>query len=57
MQLILGSTFTGLKSPSSSSSAGSGSGVSNLASTYGGITGNVNICNDSSAFAGPDGPG
>lgn len=57
VQLILGSTFTQLKSPSSSSSGSSSSGTSNLASTYGGITGNVNICNDSSAFAGPDGPG
>lgn len=57
VQLILGSTFTALKSPSSGASGSSGSGVSNLASTYGGITGNVNICNDSSAFAGPDGPG
>jgi LCP family protein required for cell wall assembly len=53
VQLILGSTFSALKSPSSSGS----SAVSNLASTYGGITGNVNICNDSSAFAGPDGAG
>jgi LCP family protein required for cell wall assembly len=50
VQLILGSTFTGLTSTSSGSS-----GVADLASTYGGITGNVNICSDSSAFAGPDG--
>ncbi|MGH3301165.1 MAG: LCP family protein [Streptosporangiaceae bacterium] len=57
VQLILGSTFTALKSPGTSSSGGGGSGVSDIASTYGGITGNVNICNDSSAFAGPDGPG
>jgi LCP family protein required for cell wall assembly len=56
VQLIVGSTFTALKSPSTSTSS-SGSGVSDIASTYGGITGNVNICNDSSAFAGPDGPG
>jgi LCP family protein required for cell wall assembly len=53
VQLILGSTFTALTPPGSAGS----SGVSNLASTYGGITGNVNICKDSSAFAGPDGPG
>ncbi len=41
--------------PAAGSSASSSSGTSNLASTYGGITGNVNICHDSSAFAGPDG--
>lgn len=56
VQLILGSTFTALKS-TPSSSGGSSSGVSDIASTYGGITGNVNICDDSSAFAGPDGAG
>jgi LCP family protein required for cell wall assembly len=49
LDLILGSTFTGLKV------AKSKSGISNLAQTYGGITGSTNICNDSSAFAGPDG--
>jgi LCP family protein required for cell wall assembly len=49
LRLILGSTFTGLKSAKQSS------GISNLARTYGGITGNTNICNDGSAFAGPDG--
>jgi hypothetical protein len=53
VELILGSSFTGL---SSSSSSGSSS-TSSLAATYGGITGNTNICNDSAAFAGPDGPG
>jgi LCP family protein required for cell wall assembly len=49
LQLILGSTFTGLKS------ANANSAISNLAKTYGGITGNTNICSDSAAFAGPDG--
>jgi LCP family protein required for cell wall assembly len=53
VQLILGSSFTSLNAPGS----GGSSSLSNLASTYGGITGNVDICNDSSAFAGPDGPG
>jgi LCP family protein required for cell wall assembly len=52
LQLILGSTFTGL---SSSSSGSSGSSTANLAATYGGITGSTNICDDASAFAGPDG--
>jgi hypothetical protein len=49
LHLILGSSFTGLKAASSNS------GISNLAKTYGGITGNTNICGDSAAFAGPDG--
>jgi len=49
LHLILGSTFTGLKAPNGSS------GISNLASTYSGITGNTNICSDKSAFAGPNG--
>ena len=49
LHLIIGSTFTALKAPSGNS------GISNLAETYGGITGSQNICNDSSAFAGPDG--
>lgn len=47
LSVILGSTFTALKS------AASNSGIQNLAGTYGGITGNVNICKDSSAFSGP----
>jgi len=49
LHLILGSTFTGLKAASGNS------GISNLAKTYGGITGNANICHDGAAFAGPDG--
>ena len=46
LHLILGSTFTSLNTASGSS------GISNLASTYGGITANVNICRDTSAFNG-----
>jgi LCP family protein required for cell wall assembly len=49
LHVILGSAFSGLKAPKGKS------GISNLAQTYGGITGNTNICKDSSAFAGPDG--
>jgi LCP family protein required for cell wall assembly len=49
LHLILGSTFTGLKA------ANGNSAISNLAKTYGGITGSTNICSDSAAFAGPDG--
>ena len=65
VDLILGSSFTGIKaaSPGSTSGAGSSSGasssssgVSNVTKTYGGITGNTNICADSGAFTGPDVP-
>jgi len=49
LSLILGSTFTTLAAPSGNAA------ISNLAKTYGGITGNTNICDDSNAFAGPDG--
>ena len=63
VDLILGSSFSGIKaaSPGStpsagSSSASSSSGVSNVTKTYGGITGNANICADSGAFTGPDVP-
>jgi LCP family protein required for cell wall assembly len=53
LQLILGSTFSSLQpvQPTPTSSAT----IQNIASTYGGITGSVNICHDQSAFAGPDG--
>jgi LCP family protein required for cell wall assembly len=58
IDLILGSTFTELKTPSASSSTSSGksgSSTANLTKTFGGIQGNVNVCKDNSAFAGPDG--
>jgi LCP family protein required for cell wall assembly len=53
LQLILGSTFSSLQrvQPAPTSSAT----IQNIANTYGGITGSVNICNDRAAFAGPDG--
>ena len=55
--LVLGSSFDGLKSSGSSKSGRSTTpdSIDNLASQYGGITGNTNICGDSAAFAGPDG--
>ena len=59
VDLILGSSFTGIRAaaaaPSSSPSAPS-SGMSNVTKTFGGITGNTNICSDSGAFSGPDVP-
>jgi LCP family protein required for cell wall assembly len=51
LQLILGSGFTSLKSSAPPASTG----VPNLVTTYGGISGNVNICSDKAAFSGPDG--
>jgi LCP family protein required for cell wall assembly len=53
LHLILGSTFTALRPASSTPAAGST--ITDLAGTYGGITGSVNICDDSNAFSGPDG--
>jgi LCP family protein required for cell wall assembly len=58
VDVILGSDFTALATPSSGSAAGSGSGsgsTSGLTQTFGGITGNTSICSDGSAFSGPDG--
>jgi LCP family protein required for cell wall assembly len=54
LQLILGSGFTSLKSSPPAAPAAN-TGLENLAITYGGISGNVNICSDKSAFSGPDG--
>jgi LCP family protein required for cell wall assembly len=51
LQLILGSTFTSLQQASNSTGSTS-SGLSNIATTYGGITGSTNICSDSNAFKG-----
>jgi LCP family protein required for cell wall assembly len=45
LRLIVGSSFTTLKTTTDSSA------ISNLAGTFGGITGSVNICKDSSAFS------
>ena len=70
VDLILGTGFTGIKAAAPGSTAGPGatagagspgaspasSGISNVTRTYGGITGNTNICSDSGAFTGPDVP-
>ena len=67
IDLIIGSSFTGLKaaspasasaSPGSSPSPGSSASksASHLSKSYGGINGNTNICSDSGAFTGPDNP-
>src|ERR1700735_1113955 len=52
IDLILGSTFTGLKTAQKpSTDTASTPKVRNLAKAYGGITGNTSICNNSAAFA------
>jgi LCP family protein required for cell wall assembly len=57
VDLILGSSYTGLKSASPSPTASSSSSsINNVTKTYGGISGNANICGDSGAFSGPDQP-
>jgi LCP family protein required for cell wall assembly len=67
VRLILGSTFVGLNSAADAPSASpspsatpspsptASSGLQNLQKQYGGISGNVQICSDSSVFSGPDG--
>jgi len=50
VDLILGSTFTSLKTATTKKSS-----TETLTKTFGGIKGNVNVCADKSAFAGPDG--
>jgi hypothetical protein len=47
LHLIIGSNFTTL------AAATGNNGIEGLATTYGGITANTNICSDSAAFAGP----
>jgi LCP family protein required for cell wall assembly len=47
LDLILGSTFTGLAAATPSSP------IEGLVGRYGGITGNVDICRDQDAFSGP----
>jgi LCP family protein required for cell wall assembly len=54
LTLILGSSFKGLSTGSSTKSASQK--LDNLAKSYGGITASTNICSDSAAFAGPDTP-
>jgi LCP family protein required for cell wall assembly len=66
IDLIIGSTFTGLNgsSPASSSPSpgpspspsGSSSAGHLSKSSFGGINGSTNICSDSGAFTGPDNP-
>jgi LCP family protein required for cell wall assembly len=50
VDLILGSTFTSLKTATSKKTS-----TATLTKTFGGITGGTNPCKDQSAFSGPDG--
>jgi LCP family protein required for cell wall assembly len=55
VELIVGSDFPALNpAPSPSSSAAPSPSVTSLGTADGAITGNTDICNDQSAFAGPD---
>jgi hypothetical protein len=54
VQLILGSSFTGLTAPHSPTSKSSPPTVASIAASDQGITADTNICDDQSAFAGPD---
>ena len=61
VDLILGSDYTGLKGATASASPSptapsSSSSINNVTKTYGGISGNTNICSDRGAFSGPDQP-
>jgi LCP family protein required for cell wall assembly len=56
VDLILGSSFTGIKAAAPAPSSSASSGVSSITKTFGGITGNTNICSNSGAFTGPDVP-
>jgi LCP family protein required for cell wall assembly len=57
VELIVGSNFSGLSASSPSGSGSARHPVSELSTTFGGITGNTRICADQAAFAGPDNPG
>jgi LCP family protein required for cell wall assembly len=52
--LIVGSSYSGLKSAKSSSATGPS--ASTVSASDGAITGNVGVCSDAKAFQGPDGP-
>ncbi len=57
IELIIGSSFSALNPPSSSSpssSASSQPSVSSVSAADGAITANTNICKDTTAFTGPD---
>jgi LCP family protein required for cell wall assembly len=53
VDLILGSSFTALQTKAKAQKKAAS--VASLSKTYGGLTGDTNVCNDRSAFAGPDG--
>ena len=66
LELVIGSSYTGLAdspapsattsaTPSPTVTASPAASVGTLTRTYGGINGNANVCQDTNAFAGPDG--
>jgi LCP family protein required for cell wall assembly len=61
LQLIVGSSFSGLSSspsssPSPSPSSSSSPSVTSVASSDGAVSANVGLCTDQGAFTGPDSP-
>ena len=56
LNLILGSSFHGVGTGQGASGKSSAKTLGSLAKSYGGITANTNICQDSAAFSGPDTP-
>jgi hypothetical protein len=56
IELVLGSSFKELVGGAHPARAGRAPKVANLGDTYGGISGNTDICKDSGAFSGPDNP-
>jgi LCP family protein required for cell wall assembly len=54
IELIVGSSFTALNAPSSSSSSSSQPSISSVSVADGAISADTNICKDTSAFVGPD---
>jgi LCP family protein required for cell wall assembly len=59
VELIVGSTYNGLKATTKaaeSSTAAAAATLNSAAKDFGGITATANVCSDSAAFAGPDTP-
>jgi LCP family protein required for cell wall assembly len=55
IELIAGSTFSSLKSPSSASTSAPKQSVSQVSASDGAISANTGVCKDAGAFSGPDG--
>lgn len=56
LSLILGSSFSGLSTPTAKPKPSASRSLASISRNYGGISGNTNICHDQGAFSGPDNP-